>query len=59
LLDRLLQAVTTQPLTLVSAPAGSGKTTAVVALRQTHSDLSLAWVTLDADDNDPANFLLS
>jgi hypothetical protein len=42
-------------LTLVAAPAGSGKSTAVrdwCASRQT----AFAWVTLDAGDNDPARF---
>jgi LuxR family transcriptional regulator, maltose regulon positive regulatory protein len=40
-------------LTLVAAPAGYGKTTAVrdwCAIRQ----VPLAWVTLDVGDNDPA-----
>ena len=41
------------PLTLVAAPAGYGKTTAVRAWCATQ-DAALAWVTLDADDNDPA-----
>ena len=39
-------------VTLVAAPAGYGKTTAVRAWCAT-SDADLAWVTLDADDNDP------
>jgi LuxR family transcriptional regulator, maltose regulon positive regulatory protein len=42
-------------LTLVAGPPGYGKTTAVrdwCANRQAH----LAWVTLDAGDNDPARF---
>lgn len=44
-------------LTLLSAPAGSGKTTAVAALPQSYPDLPLAWITLDAGDDDPAAFL--
>ena len=40
-------------LTLVVAPAGYGKTTAVRCWWET-SDAALAWVTLDALDNDPA-----
>lgn len=40
-------------LTLVVAPAGYGKTTAVRAWCET-SDAACAWVTLDALDNDPA-----
>ncbi len=39
-------------LTLVAAPAGYGKTTAVRAWSTT-VDAALAWVTLDAGDNDP------
>jgi LuxR family maltose regulon positive regulatory protein len=38
-------------LTLVAAPAGYGKTTAVRAWCAT-SDAALAWVTVDAGDND-------
>jgi len=40
-------------LTLVSAPAGYGKTTAVRAWCE-RCEGALAWVTLDAGDNDPA-----
>ena len=40
-------------LTLVAAPAGYGKTTAVRAWCAS-LDAALAWVTLDAGDNDPA-----
>jgi LuxR family maltose regulon positive regulatory protein len=39
-------------LTLVAAPAGYGKTTAVRAWCAS-SETALAWVTLDAGDNDP------
>src|ERR1700754_4612449 len=39
-------------LTLVSAPAGYGKTTAVRAWAGARVP-ALAWVTLDANDNDP------
>lgn len=39
-------------LTLVAAPAGYGKTTAVRAWCADHG-APLAWVTLDAGDNDP------
>ncbi len=39
-------------LTLVGAPAGYGKTTAVRSWCATQDD-ALAWVTLDAEDNDP------
>jgi LuxR family maltose regulon positive regulatory protein len=40
-------------LTLVAAPAGFGKTTAVRAWCSSQ-EAALAWVTLDAADNDPA-----
>lgn len=53
-LDRSLE----QKLTLISAPAGSGKTTLVrqwIAARQ-ESMPPVAWVSLDADDNDASRF---
>ena len=42
-------------MTLVAAPAGYGKTTAVRAWCG-RLDAGLAWVTLDAGDNDPIRF---
>jgi LuxR family maltose regulon positive regulatory protein len=43
-------------LTLVSAPAGYGKTTLVSGwLRET--DIASAWLSLDESDNDPSRFL--
>jgi LuxR family maltose regulon positive regulatory protein len=39
----------------VAAPAGSGKTT-LLATWAHQVGLPVAWVTLDADDNDPARF---
>jgi LuxR family transcriptional regulator, maltose regulon positive regulatory protein len=46
-------------LTLVSAPAGFGKTTLLVkwARDQAHKGRPVAWLSLDDDDNDPARFL--
>lgn len=45
-----------KPLTLVSAPAGYGKTTLVSNwLRQT--EVCSAWISLDEGDNDPAAFM--
>jgi LuxR family maltose regulon positive regulatory protein len=47
-------------LTLLSAPAGFGKTTLVsgwIATRSERKDLPpVAWVSLDAGDNDPVRF---
>lgn len=48
-----LQAVADSTLTLVAAPAGYGKTTAVRAWSES-GETALAWVTLDPADNDPA-----
>jgi LuxR family maltose regulon positive regulatory protein len=48
-------------LTLVSAPAGFGKTTLLIEWIQGRGDgiqaLPTAWVSLDGADNDPARFL--
>ncbi|MHB0877669.1 MAG: LuxR C-terminal-related transcriptional regulator [Anaerolineae bacterium] len=46
---------TAAPLTLVAAPAGSGKTTAL-AEWLAHTRLPVAWVSLDEGDDDPARF---
>jgi LuxR family maltose regulon positive regulatory protein len=47
-------------LTLVSAPAGFGKTTLLAEWLEGHSEgdeRSVAWVSLGESDNDPARFL--
>src|SRR5690348_1065114 len=43
------------PLTLVSAPAGFGKTTFLAAWAQSQraSQSLIAWVSLDEEDNEP------
>jgi LuxR family maltose regulon positive regulatory protein len=68
-LSARLEAGTTHKLTLLSTPAGFGKTTAVSQWlaernarrsRSSNPSLSLApvaWVTLDDGDNDPVRFL--
>lgn len=54
LLARLVEGLAGK-LVLVSAPAGSGKTTLVSAGLQ-RSGLPASWVSLDGRDNDPARF---
>ncbi len=55
LLDRLEKNLD-RPLTLVSAPAGYGKTTLMSCWLES-SDLPSAWVSLDDNDNDFRMFL--
>lgn len=55
-LSRLLDAIDTHPVTLVTAPAGFGKTTLVSTWSHGHTGRS-AWLALDADDNVPGRFL--
>lgn len=57
LLNDLHDGLASHPLTLLSAPAGYGKTTLLAALPATFPDLSLAWLSLDREDNDPVRFL--
>src|SRR5262245_44557846 len=57
----VLDEATGQPLTLIAAPAGYGKTTLVSAFVQRRLSEGepnrIGWLSLDADDNDPATFL--
>jgi LuxR family transcriptional regulator, maltose regulon positive regulatory protein len=55
LVERLRHGVS-RPLTLVSAPAGYGKTT-LLAQWFMESGLPVAWLSLEAEDNDPTRFL--
>ncbi|MFG1654274.1 LuxR C-terminal-related transcriptional regulator [Micromonospora sp. NPDC049275] len=59
--DRLVAAlagdVLTVPLTLISAPAGYGKTTLVTQLLAALTTLQPIWLSVDDDDNDPRRFL--
>ena len=57
LIDRLNDGVG-RKLTLISAPAGFGKTSLLGQWRVTDSGSgsSTAWVSLDEDDNDPVRF---
>ncbi len=52
----LLDQTTERPLTLLSAPAGFGKTTLHVAWASQNA-VPVAWFSLDAGDNDPERFL--
>ncbi|MHC1781840.1 MAG: LuxR C-terminal-related transcriptional regulator [Anaerolineaceae bacterium] len=45
-------------LVLVSAPAGFGKTTCVLAWLEESSRGKIGWLSLDAGDDDPARFFL-
>jgi LuxR family transcriptional regulator, maltose regulon positive regulatory protein len=55
----LLMAGTKSTLTLLSAPAGSGKTTLIAEwLRSFSLSAAPAWVSLDEEDNDPERFWL-
>ena len=44
------------PLTLITAPAGFGKTT-LVASSVASCEMPIAWLSLDKDDNQPGRFL--
>ena len=52
----LLEQGAQKALTLVSAPAGSGKTTLLAQWAAT-TPLSIAWLSLETAENDPARFL--
>jgi LuxR family transcriptional regulator, maltose regulon positive regulatory protein len=57
LLARLDEGLTRE-LTVISAPAGFGKTTLLGAwATNRHSQLHIAWLALDDGDNDPVRFL--
>jgi LuxR family maltose regulon positive regulatory protein len=57
LLARLLHSVETNPLTIVRAPGGSGKTVLMSQLAAGLSDTRrVLWVALDGDDNDANRF---
>ncbi len=57
LMERLKEGLRRR-LTLVSAPAGFGKTTLLIEWHATLSggEVPLAWVSLDPGDNDPTRF---
>jgi LuxR family transcriptional regulator, maltose regulon positive regulatory protein len=55
--EELCRFVSTLPLTLLSAPAGYGKTTLLSALPSLLPDYPLSWITLETEDNDPVRFI--
>jgi LuxR family maltose regulon positive regulatory protein len=56
-LSERIEEGTERKLTLVSAPAGFGKTTLLSVWASERSNVrSVAWLSLDAADNDPARF---
>jgi len=57
LLGQLRSSVKSNPLTLLSAPAGYGKTTILAMLTSTFLDLPVGWISLDEEDNDTVRFL--
>src|SRR5262249_37419548 len=52
----LVEQAVQRPVTLVSAPAGSSKTTLLAEWAAT-TTLRVVWLSCDAADNDPARFL--
>src|SRR5438128_847592 len=52
-----LQAAVNSRLALVVAPAGSGKSSVVSQWCQEQAPGRVAWLSLDADDNEPRRFL--
>src|SRR5215213_4006873 len=55
-LTERLQDNAARRLTLISAPAGFGKST-LVSEWLTHIEHAAAWLSLDEDDNEPVRFL--
>jgi LuxR family transcriptional regulator, maltose regulon positive regulatory protein len=51
-----LDGALSRPLTLIVAPAGSGKTVLLGQWVATHPELAFAWVEVDVGDNDPVHF---
>jgi LuxR family maltose regulon positive regulatory protein len=52
LCDRLTE-LSRRRLTVVAAPPGFGKTTALAEWRESRADGRVAWLSVDADDDDP------
>jgi LuxR family maltose regulon positive regulatory protein len=57
LVDTMRECVSTAPLTLISAPAGAGKTTVAAAwAADPDRTMSVAWLTVDERDDQPGVF---
>ena len=59
LLDSMHEVVAAHRLTLISAPAGYGKTTLATSVAHTTTLLKTSWLALDEDDNNPISFLVA
>ncbi|ONI87455.1 hypothetical protein ALI144C_08645 [Actinosynnema sp. ALI-1.44] len=57
LVTALVHDVLSVPLTVVSAPAGYGKTTLAAMVAMSPRIVTCRWLAMDADDNDPRRFL--
>lgn len=57
-LHRALATALTQPITLITAPVGFGKTTAVTGwLTNETPNHAISWLSIDEGDNDPSRFI--
>ncbi|MGY1592046.1 hypothetical protein ACI79D_08725 [Geodermatophilus sp. SYSU D00708] len=56
LLQALTRGVATTPVTLLSGPAGSGKTVLAATWMRAQRGRRVAWLSLDAGDDDPTVF---
>lgn len=56
LIDTLATSLAHMRMTLVSAPAGAGKTALLSELPHAFAEVTWAWLLLDAEDNDPSEF---
>ena len=55
-LRRLLDEATSQPLTLIVAPAGAGKSVLLAQWAEARTDLAFVWMALTPSDDDPVRF---
>ena len=55
-LTRQIRRATTSTLTIVSAPAGFGKSTVMAELARDAGSSRVAWLSLETGDDDPVTF---